>query len=384
MNRCAFQESEALSMSDRRRTQSVTRLLGLNLTPGKLRGLQRISNANGTLTMVAMDQNNSMISMIKDSLKRKGESREPTFDEIVDAKIMLARALSPGASAILTDAYYGAWSSVASFSVPKETGLLIRVEKSGGDKNARGAPLGGVEPGWSVAKIKRFGTDAVKLLAQYEPTEQNSAEHQFAFVQQIYEECREHDILLLLETVAFPFDGEKKDSKSLLDRKAETVIESARQLSRFCDIYKAEFPGWLGRDSDSQLMENLRKLDAASERPWVLLSAGVDFPEYKRQVEMAMKAGASGILGGRAFWKEYFLQDGPQAREQFARGECLSRVRQIDEIVKASAKPWFVRYGLTMEDLQSMRAAEGWHFRYGGEGTPGAGGRAPAGQGEVY
>ena len=34
---------------------SVTRLLGLGLTPGKLRGLQRISNANGTLTMVALD-----------------------------------------------------------------------------------------------------------------------------------------------------------------------------------------------------------------------------------------------------------------------------------------------------------------------------------------
>src|SRR5262249_32883732 len=241
-------------------------------TPGKLRGLQRISNPNGTLTMVAMDQNNSMISMIKDSLKRKGESREPTFDEIVEAKISLARSLSPGASAILTDAYYGAWNTVATGSVPRDVGLLIRVEKSGGDKNARGAPLGGVEPGWSVAKIKLFGTDAVKLLAQYEPTEPNSAEHQFAFVKQIYQECEAHDILLLLETVAFPYDAEKKDSKSFLDRKAETVIESARQLSRFCDIYKAEFPGWLGRDSDAQLTENLRKLDAASERPWVLLS----------------------------------------------------------------------------------------------------------------
>src|SRR5262249_32808929 len=44
---------------------SVTRLLGLGLTPGKLRGLQRISNPTGTLTMVATDQNSSMISMKK-------------------------------------------------------------------------------------------------------------------------------------------------------------------------------------------------------------------------------------------------------------------------------------------------------------------------------
>src|SRR5262245_42478359 len=158
-------------MSDRRR-QSVTRLLGLGLTPGKLRGLQRVSNANGTLTMVALDQNSSMIEMIRNSVKR-----EPTYDEIVEAKVMLARGLAPHASAILVDAYYGAWNTIASFSLPRDTGLLVRVEKSGGAKNAHGAPMGAVEEGWGVAKIKRMGADAVKLLAQYEPTEAESAEH---------------------------------------------------------------------------------------------------------------------------------------------------------------------------------------------------------------
>lgn len=369
-------------MADRRSSLGVTRLLGLGLTPGKLRGLQRISNANGTLTMVALDQNNSMISMIKDSLKKKGEGREPTFEELVEAKVHLARTLSPAGSAVLVDAYYGVWNTVVSFSLPRDVGLLVRVEKSGGDKNPRGAPLGAIEPGWGVAKIKRIGADAVKLLAQFEPTEPASAEHQFSLIKQVYDECQKHDILLLLETVAFPFDGEKKDAKSFLDRKAQTVIESARQLSRFCDIYKAEFPGTFKHETDGQLQENLGKLNAASERPWVLLSAGVDFPDYKRQVEMAMRAGASGVLGGRAFWKEYFLQDGFQARDQFARGECVARIRQIDEIVKGQAKAWYARYGLTMDDLQTARATENWHFRYGGERA--AGGTARGVEGEVY
>jgi len=364
-------------------TQSVTRLLGLNLTPGKLRGLQRISNANGTLTMVALDQNSSMITMIKDSLKKKGENREPTFEEIVEAKVMLARALSPAASAALVDAYYGVWNTVASFALPRDVGLLVRVEKSGGEKTSRGAPLGAIEPGWGVGKIKRIGADAVKLLAQFEPSEPVSGEHQFTLIRKVYEECQKHDILMLLETVAFPLDGEKKDAKSFLERKAHTVIESARQLSRFCDVYKAEFPGTLKHESDGQLQDNLKKLNDVCERPWVLLSAGVDFPDYKKQVEMAMKAGASGVLGGRAFWKEYFLQDGPQAREAFARGECLGRVRQIDEIVKAQGRPWFARYGLTTADLQSMRAVENWHFRYGEE-LKVSGGPSKAVEGEVY
>jgi tagatose 1,6-diphosphate aldolase len=361
----------------------VTRLLGLNLSPGKLRGLQRISNANGTLTMVALDQNNSMINMIRDSLKRKGEARAETYEEVVEAKVTLARALAPCASAVLIDAYYGAWSFLASFSLPREVGLLVRVEKSGGEKNARGATLGALEPGWSVAKIKRMGADAVKLLAYFEPTEPDSAEHQFALVQQVHDDCQKHDILMLLETVAFPLDGEKKDSKSFKDRKATTVIESARQLSRWCDVYKAEFPGTLGYDSDQQLQTNLRALDQACVQPWVLLSAGVDYPDYKRQVELAVQAGASGVLGGRAFWKEYFLKEGQKAREQFAQQEAASRVRQVDEIVKRHGKPWFARYGLSMEELQGLRAAKNWHFRYGDRRAAGATSAVVA-EGDVY
>ncbi len=298
---------------------STVVLFGKGLTPGKLRGLQRISNPNGTLTMVALDQNSSMIEMAGKALKSKGQDREPTYEEIVDAKVDLARQLAPSASGVLIDAYYGVWSCVASGAIGPQTGLLVRVEKSGGPKNKVGAPLGMIEPGWSVGKIKHLGADAVKLLAQFEPTEPHSAEHQFQLIQHVFEECIKHDILLLLETVAFPFGGEKKTDPSFLNRKASTVIESARQLSRFCDVYKAEFPGTLGHDSDGQLRENLRALDAASERPWVLLSAGVDYPDYFKQVQMAMDAGASGVLGGRAFWKEYFLQDGAQARSSVCR-----------------------------------------------------------------
>jgi len=346
-------------MSDRRDPINVTRLLGLGLTPGKLRGLQRICNPNGTLTMVATDQNSSMINMMKDALKR-----DPSYEEIVQAKITLASALSPYCGGLLVDAYYGVWNSVASFSIPKETAILVRVEKSGGGKNAVGAPLGGLEPNWSVAKIKRIGADAVKLLAQFEPTEPDSAEHQFAFTQQIYEECKKHDILFLLEPVSFPFGDEKKTSKSYLDRKAETVIESARILSPFCDVYKAEFPGTMGHESDAQLKKNLAALTAASRKPWVLLSAGVDYPEYKKQVEMAMEAGASGVLGGRAFWKEYFQKGDQSAREAFAAGECVSRVKEVDAIVKSKGKPWCAHYGLTMEQLHQMRACEYWHYEY--------------------
>ena len=72
---------------------STVVLTGKGLTPGELRGLQRISNPNGTLTMVALDQNSSMIEMAGKALKAKGQDREPHYEEIVEAKVDLAKQL---------------------------------------------------------------------------------------------------------------------------------------------------------------------------------------------------------------------------------------------------------------------------------------------------
>src|SRR5215213_1146681 len=337
----------------------ATVLLGKGLTPGKLRGLQRISNPNGTLTMLALDQNSSMIDMAQKALKAKGGDREPTYEEIVAAKLDMARQMAPAASGVLIDAYYGAWSAIASEAIPPDRGMLVRVEKSGSPKNKVGAPMGEYEPGWSVEKTKLMGADAVKLLAPFEPSEPISGEHQLAVIEEVAAACRRFDILFLLEPVAFPYGAEKKTDASFLDRKAETVIESARQLSRYCDVYKAEFPGTLGHGSESQLADNLHALSEASERPWVLLSAGVDYPDYFKQVEMAMESGCSGVLGGRAFWKEYFLQEGDEARTGFAATTGRKRVADVDAVVREHGTPWFARYGLSKDDLATIRASEG-------------------------
>ncbi|QEH32039.1 Tagatose 1,6-diphosphate aldolase [Aquisphaera giovannonii] len=355
----------------------ATVLLGKGLTPGKLRGLQRISNPDGTLTMLALDQSSSIVEMATGALKAGGEGREPTYDEIVDAKLDLMRNLAPAASGVLIDAYYGAWSAIASGAIPPRVGMLVRYEVSGGPTNRLGAPLAVAEPGWGVEKAKLMGADALKLLAPFEPTERSSAEHQFQVVEHVHEECKKHDLVFLLETVTFPFGGETKSDASYLDRKAATVIEAARQLSGLCDIYKAEFPGTLDRESDEQLLDNLHALDAASERPWVLLSAGVDFDDYFQQVEMAMEAGASGVLGGRAFWKEYFLQGDAAARGRFAATTARERLAAVDALVRERGTPWFARYGLDGPEMTTIRAAEGWHARYASRRGPDAG-AAPA------
>ena len=93
-----FLDKEITSDAYRRELESFavpSSCMSKGLTPGKLRGLQRISNPNGTLTMVALDQNSSMIEMAAKALKAKGHDREPTYEEIVEAKVDLARHLAP-------------------------------------------------------------------------------------------------------------------------------------------------------------------------------------------------------------------------------------------------------------------------------------------------
>jgi len=354
------------------------------MTPGKLLGIQRISNPNGTFTMLALDQNSSFISMTRAALARAGEEREPTYAEVVAAKLDLAQQLGKKASAVLLDSVYGAWQAVCAFKFPPGTGLIVRLERTGCETTSDGiGRLQAIEPGWSVAKIKRLGAQAVKLLVYYEPTHTESAERQRALVERVAAECDRHDIVLLLEALSYPLGGEERTSPSYLERKPTTVIDSARHLSGLADVYKAEFPGSLGRESNEQLAANLTALDEASRRPWVLLSAGVDFPDYERQVALALAHGASGILGGRAFWKEYFDLDVPAERLGFLRSEATRRIALIDRMVKRQAQPWFKKHRATKGQFARCRIPEGWHRTYGG-GAPAAEPPAPAGTGGDY
>ncbi len=341
------------------------------MTPGKLLGMQRITNPNGTFTMLALDQNNSIVKMAKTALKRQGEEREPAYAEIVRAKLDLTSVLGKKASAVLLDSNYGVWQAVCAMKLPPRAGLIVRLEQTGTASTADGSgKLQAVEPGWSVAQIKRLGANAVKLLVFYEPTHTESAAAQRALVERVARECDQHDIVLLLETLSYPLAGEEKTSPSYLGRKATTVVDSARHLSGLCDVYKAEFPGTLGRESEAELAANLDGLNRACSRPWVLLSAGVDYPDYERQVAMALQHGASGILGGRAFWKEYFDHDDASARLAFLRTEGLRRITAIGDLVKQHATPWFKRYGLSKASFGRVRIPEGWQRGYAAGAPP--------------
>jgi tagatose 1,6-diphosphate aldolase len=316
-----------------------------NITIGKLRGLQQISNSRGIFTILAMDQRGSLEKQLA-----TGGRPAATYEEMVSFKRQVVSALSPYASAALLDPIFAAAPCVAGGDLPGPVGLLVSLEATGyeGDAQAR---RNGIIPGWSVEKIRRMGAQAVKLLLYYNPDAPSAAEQE-AFLKQAIADCRQSDILFLMECVTYPLAGSED--------KANLVIESARRLAHLgVDVYKAEFPV-NGADNPDQLLENCRQLTEAAGRPWVLLSAGVDWEVFRVQADIAMRGGASGFLAGRAIWKEAIKMQGAE-RTGFLRTTSVQRLKELVQIAERYATPWVERM---KPALKAVEITPNWHEQY--------------------
>ena len=318
----------------------------VSLSPGKLTGLRSITDSEGRFRVLAMDQSNSFKKALRAMHERQGAPAEPSYEEIRDCKIEMARVLSVHGSALLLDVNFGARQALNSLAYPKQVGLIVRVEAS---KDA-GIP-GAYEPGWGVEKIKKMGAAAVKLLVYMDTSDKANVKAQLAFVQKVSKACRESDILLMTEELSFPRKGEDKASPDYQARKVKNILESTALLGPYTDILKLEFPGDIKADSEQQMAESLGRLDEAAIRPWVLLSAGEKFDLFVRQAELAMKAGCSGYMAGRAIFNEYFEQGTPAARAQFLAGTACERMRRLNSAVEGHARSWMARYGISVADL---------------------------------
>jgi len=330
----------------------------MNLSIGKLRGLQQLANPKGLLTMCAIDH--------RGALKRAMNAEDPdavSYQDMIDFKLDLCRAMVPFASAILLDPIYGAGQAIAAGVLPGHTGLLVSMEKTGysGERTARITEL---LPDWSVKKVKKMGASAVKLLIYFRPDLKAVASRQLDLVARLADQCIEEDIPLLVEPVSYPVEEIGVSSKRFADMKPALVIETARQFTALpIDVLKAEFPADIKFEQDEgKLLGFCQELNQASRLPWVLLSAGVDFEMFKKEVEIASKAGASGFLAGRALWQEGVHIRSRAERMNFFKTTAASRLKELAEIAGKYGKPWYFKMGA--ENGEFAAVAEDWHKGY--------------------
>lgn len=328
------------------------------LTIGKIRGLQQISSPDGIFAICAMDHRESLRSMIA-----KVHAGEVSYRDMVERKLELCETLARHSTAVLLDPNYGAAQCIAGSALPGGTGLLVSMEAPGylGSPQRRRTIF---QQGWSVEKIRRVGGAGAKLLLHYRPDLPEEATHQLAITRTLAEECLRHDLLCVVEPKTYPIEGEKEHEPPFSERKAGLVIQTAKQITSLAiDVLKAEFPADLGQQKGEAILLDLcRQLDEASQTPWVILSAGVDFDSFCREVKLACQAGASGFLAGRAIWQEAEAIADKQERIKFLSTVAVDRMKRLVEVATKYAVPWHKKLGLPSHQLAPV--SETWFEQY--------------------
>ena len=165
----------------------------MELSAGKLWGLRRLADAGGHFTMLAVDQRPPIIDRVREV---RGTDAAP-YGDVCAVKRALIEALGPRASALLLDPLYAYPTAIDAVSPAQ--GLLVTLETHRFRETPQGRFAAEI-PDWGVAKIKRLGADAVKVLAHYRPDgPEESRRHQEAFVERIGRDCARYDIPYLLE-----------------------------------------------------------------------------------------------------------------------------------------------------------------------------------------
>jgi tagatose 1,6-diphosphate aldolase len=208
----------------------------MKITPGKLQGLQRVSDKRGVIAAAAMDQRGSLQ---KSLAKEKGADVTDAMME--EFKALVSEVLTPHASAILLDPE---WGLPAAKHRSKNAGLLLAYEKTGYDKTGPGR-LPDLLNHWSAKRLKEAGADCVKILLYYTPFDAKHINDQkHAWVERIGDECRANDIPFFLEFVGYE-DGADEKGLEFAKKKPHIVTESMREFSKDrygVDVLKVEVP----------------------------------------------------------------------------------------------------------------------------------------------
>jgi tagatose 1,6-diphosphate aldolase len=321
----------------------------MSLSIGKRRGLAQSSTARGTFAVLALDHRGNL----RNSLNPANPD-SVTYGHMVEFKQQVVSALTPYSSAVLLDPEYGLASAIAGDALPGGVGLLAAVEATGytGDPTGR---ISRILPGWSVGKIRRIGASGVKLLLYYHP-DADEARHQEELLSKVAEDCVRYDLPLFVEPLHYSLDPARKKVPSAERR--QIVVETARRLTSLgMDILKAEFPVDIHEEPDQAIWaQACSDLNDASKVPWTLLSAGVEFDAYLQQVKVACQAGCSGVLAGRAVWKEATDLSG-QSRLDFLRTTAAERMVRLRDLCDALGRPW-------VDGYPAATVSEGWYTQY--------------------
>ncbi len=333
----------------------------MQLSEGKIKHLNALSNDRGIIAAAAMDQRGSLRKSIASA---KGVDQDKISDDMMsEFKVAVSKVLTRHASAILLDPEFGLPAAAAR---AKSAGLLLAYEESGYD-NTKPGRLPDLLPHESVRRIKEQGADAVKILLYYSPFDTgdiNDIKH--AFIERIGAECEAYEIPFFCEFVGYDPKGGDEKGFEYAKNKPEIVIKSMQEFGKpqyKIDVLKVEIPinaefvegssVFKGKAAytRAEALDHFRQAADTAQKPFIYLSAGVSNPQFVESLNMAAEAGTdySGVLCGRATWKDgvaVYAKQGVKALEDWLNDEGVRNINAVNEAIK-SAKPWYEKYGVS-------------------------------------
>ncbi len=321
----------------------------MSLTTQKRKFLENLSDKNGFISALAIDQRGALKKMIK---KYQEEADEK---QIVEFKKLVSEQLTKYASSILLDPEYGLKASKVR---DKNAGLLLAYEKTGYDANTVGRlPDCLVE--WSAKRLKEEGADAVKFLLYYDVDEDEVINNQKkAYMERIGAECVAEDIPFFLEILSYDCKNEDNSSVEYAKVKPRKVIEAMKVFSdpRYnVDVLKVEVPvnmkfveGFAEGEvvyTKEEAQKYFKEQSDATKLPFIYLSAGVSAKLFQDTLEFAHEAGAkfNGVLCGRATWAngvEVFAKEGEKATVEWLNTVGRKNIEELNEVLEKTATSW--------------------------------------------
>ena len=128
-------------------------------------------------------------------------------------------------------------------------------------------------------------------------------------------------------------------------KKTEDVLATVEEFAKSdygVDVFKLESPvNASDADGSAEVQQVFDEMGRLAGRPWVMLSAGAGKPEFRKVLEHAFKAGASGFLAGRAIWLDAFqaYPDWEKIRSGLE-GGALDYMADICNLADESAANW--------------------------------------------
>jgi sulfofructosephosphate aldolase len=269
--------------------------------------LDAIARPSGTFAMVAMDQRESLRTMLREHGHDASEARVARFKEAV------ARELAPHASGFLIE---GDHLGTVAPHVPH--GLILAVDVLDQEEGAAVEDTTLDEDARPPASVV-----ALKLLVIWRDDERRAERVELS--RRFVELADSHGLLSVLEPVVRHEDREW------------AIVAAAAELGAVLpSLYKCQVP-LEGKGDPEAIARHARDIDAALPVPWVVLSQGVAADDFPAAVEASCRGGASGFLAGRALWTSTLAADDPT---ELLRSQSIPRLQQLAAIVDEHGRPW--------------------------------------------